>query len=503
MAIGTSVWMRRFLLFLMVLFSLNLVLGYDWACYTKGETKPSGTVCENDCCIQCEDDTGWGTDPARCDPTQTCMCDNTGGPPVQQTNITIISPISGQLYFSGKVRLGIILDALATSLRYSIDEGPEAVFCTNCQSLSALVPMSSLPDGLHILTVRVYDGGVLENSKSIEFETDSTAPMVLDAWVSNSTSRIERNFTVSYAEHHLDRISFLFKRPSDENFTQINLTGCSSGQSKTCVVVLDLTKYAVNDSLEYYFLLVDAGARASTTGTTVLGLNEIPGTNHSINSGNLTYLLQKIEHLESDVIILTNRTSESGSLFSSFQSIVIDIQDAASIALLRLDALGGSTGEETDSGCAYDDPVCASGYTCQNNVCIAETTPIGCAYDKPACAEGYQCTDNVCIEVTAAVRFRTNIENHNYAVSSGEVAVDADGDGELECFRYFGFYSGYSPRLPVILARTMENYEVHKYTGGKVIIKDSNKKPIYAPSDSCTIPLSKYPVEGYADKEAY
>jgi hypothetical protein len=49
----------------------------------------------------------------------------------------------------------------------------------------------------------------------------------------------------------------------------------------------------------------------------------------------------------------------------------------------------------------------------------------------------------------------------------------------------------------------MENYEVHKYTGGKVIIKDSNKKPIYVPSTGCTIPLSKYPVLGYEGRETY
>jgi hypothetical protein len=100
------------------------------------------------------------------------------------------------------------------------------------------------------------------------------------------------------------------------------------------------------------------------------------------------------------------------------------------------------------------------------------------------------------------VAFRTSVSNGRYQTTNGEIAVDYNGDGNLECFRYESFYSGYSSRFPVIITKTMENKEVHKYTGGKIIVRDLQSNPIYAPS-ACTIPLVSYPAAGYETREVY
>jgi hypothetical protein len=69
------------------------------------------------------------------------------------------------------------------------------------------------------------------------------------------------------------------------------------------------------------------------------------------------------------------------------------------------------------------------------------------------------------------VTFRTNAANKNaYTLTSSEIALDYDGDGDLDCFKYYSFYNNYFERLPTTLAETPEGYDVNKYGSNKVII---------------------------------
>lgn len=102
--------------------------------------------------------------------------------------------------------------------------------------------------------------------------------------------------------------------------------------------------------------------------------------------------------------------------------------------------------------------------------------------------------------------FRTNAANKNaYTLTSSEIALDYDGDGDLDCFKYYSFYNNYFERLPTTLAETPEGYDVNKYGSNKVII-NYGSKAIYAPANgACTLPLTTVPTEPYTSngRETY
>jgi hypothetical protein len=203
-------------------------------------------------------------------------------------------------------------------------------------------------------------------------------------------------------------------------------------------------------------------------------------------------------------------------------------------------------------GCAYDNPSCELGYECINNDCVAEgITPQGCAHNNPPCETGYECVDNICVLITPecteswsctewlpeicpveeiqtrtctdlnscgtteikpvetqscthvppvsedTVKFRTNVLSGAYWNSNSEIVFDFDRDGDLDCLKYFSYYRYYTNRLPEIMAYTPEGYEVHKYSDDRVIIKYRDNY-IFKISDSCSVPLSNFPVEPYA-----
>ena len=167
-------------------------------------------------------------------------------------------------------------------------------------------------------------------------------------------------------------------------------------------------------------------------------------------------------------------------------------------------------------GCAYNNPPCEEGYECINNVCvlIEECTESWQCSEWSECVDSQQtrtCIDEnecgttenkpeeiqSCIVETKKVIFRTNVVDGNYGSRDDEIAFDSDGDGDLDCFKYYSYYSSYNPKDPVVLGKTVEGYDIHEYHRKRVIIYH-DRNYIYGSRNSCSIPLTTEPTEPYA-----
>ena len=222
---------------------------------------------------------------------------------------------------------------------------------------------------------------------------------------------------------------------------------------------------------QYCISLPDCTCTNSTTNSTPINPETEPAY------CNATEINRKISALENRTLALENNVTTMQSLISSLQtninsiqSLVTAIQNSINSILARLTAL--------ESGTPNPQP------------------NVGCAYNNPSCASGYQCVDNACVLISnKEVIFRTNTKN--YGSSNGEIVFDYDKDGDLDCFKYYSFYNNYFNNKPTILGKTVEGYDIIKYSNTQVIIK-TGKNWIYQLSNSCVTPLTKTPTEPYA-----
>jgi len=95
------------------------------------------------------------------------------------------------------------------------------------------------------------------------------------------------------------------------------------------------------------------------------------------------------------------------------------------------------------------------------------------------------------------VTFRTDIENFSYNNFKGEIAIDFDNDGNLECFKYKTFYKSWYRTKQPLLAITSADQKIFKYRNDRIIL-DYSKHPIYVLSTDCEIPLSTELTEPFA-----
>ena len=72
---------KHLIVFLILLVSLNTVLGFQQACYDRSEVMPADVVCNYDCCKVCLTDEGYQTLPQNCDEVASCECDGIITPP--------------------------------------------------------------------------------------------------------------------------------------------------------------------------------------------------------------------------------------------------------------------------------------------------------------------------------------------------------------------------------------------------------------------------------------
>ncbi len=270
----------------------------------------------------------------------------------------------------------------------------------------------------------------------------------------------------------------------------------------------------------------------------------------SENRNIISNLKQNDTRINSELSNVKTDVSALQTLISALQNAITEIQNTLTNILNRITNLENAPAEtlsgcaynnpacqegyecvfnecvQIQEGCQYNNPACDTGYECINNECIPLTenntseetnnnSQTGCLYNNPECQEGYECVNNECVisqntgqtingQEEKRVVFRTNVEGGYYRTRNGEIAVDIDKDGNLECFKYYSFKRSYYNRLPEIVGHTTEGYEIHKYTRGRIIINGKNKD-IYKPESSCTIPLSSLPEEPYSSSglEAY
>ncbi len=145
--------------------------------------------------------------------------------------------------------------------------------------------------------------------------------------------------------------------------------------------------------------------------------------------------------------------------------------------------------------CSTDND-CSSGYRCLNTQC----TEVACTEDTN-CNTGYTCDNYQCVQQQASqetVVFRTN-SNGDYSRSNVEIAVDYDGDGSLECYKYYTYYKTYRSRTPDTIVQTPQGYKVNKFgvPAEKQIIIARSPNYIYKPG-TCTIPLDSTPQTPYS-----
>lgn len=65
-----------------------------------------------------------------------------------------------------------------------------------------------------------------------------------------------------------------------------------------------------------------------------------------------------------------------------------------------------------------------------------------------------------------------------------ELTVDYNGDGKMECFTYYNYWSTYTNRYPIILGKTKDGFDIHRYIGDSVIVNGGNH-PIYKLGGCC------------------
>ena len=178
------------------------------------------------------------------------------------------------------------------------------------------------------------------------------------------------------------------------------------------------------------------------------------------------------------------------------------------------DAIENECGEKPDIEC-YNDDWCSQDSFVGDNYCLDNdvyrdyrnyfcinpgTSQSYCHYeDLPTQIEDCEeeCRDGVCITIIYRnVIFRTNVEDGNYKGSGKWIALDKDGDDNLEGYMYDTYFKSWARRKEEKIGETVEGYEIYPYGNNIIINRDDN--PIYEPSTDPSIELSSVPTEPYA-----
>jgi hypothetical protein len=175
---------------------------------------------------------------------------------------------------------------------------------------------------------------------------------------------------------------------------------------------------------------------------------------------------------------------------------------------------GGGIACSTNSACGIDTPIGIA--YCSGNVIYLDYTRYTCNSPGTAqaacssavvpslqqsCNQTQICQNAVCVASgipPKEVTFRTNAPTkYDYSSSTSEIVLDSNGDGVLECLKYYTFYNSYFESAPTVLVKTPEGFNVNKYNSGRVIIV-YGQKYIYTPSTGCTTPTTKIPTAPYS-----
>ncbi|MBT4859081.1 PGF-pre-PGF domain-containing protein [archaeon] len=251
--------MKKLMLFALVaVLMISTVSAYSWACFDEGEAMyyPS-VICQNDCCRVCEHDAGYQANMNYCQSQPACACDGTvTEPPIEVLDWSIISPEEGELFSTNHFDLNLSLSENVDSMYYTIDGGSSVSIQTN-QDFPMMVYSNKLSDGSHKLTVAVYyNNEYTYNYRNITIDT--TAPSISGTIPVQNSLLIENNFEVAYTEKNVEEIKLFFKEENEAEYKFVILSDCESGTAKTCSAEAELSSYAQNDTIEYYFNIKDS-----------------------------------------------------------------------------------------------------------------------------------------------------------------------------------------------------------------------------------------------------
>jgi|GEM_PF-1598837 len=170
-------------------------------------------------------------------------------------------------------------------------DGTNVTSNATINSTNILYQANGLGDGMH--NVSVYLADTLNNSgfSNWSFTVDATAPQVLSQTPANNATiqgLATENFSVVYTESNLNRIALYWKLSNNSSYAGVNLTNCLSGTAQTCSTIFDLSGYAQNAVINYYFAVMDLASNTAQTSVINITIKKLVVINEFLPKPNAT-----------------------------------------------------------------------------------------------------------------------------------------------------------------------------------------------------------------------
>ncbi len=282
-------------IFIIVFLSISSVSAYKRLCLTDKQCTPSCSstrhyTCEHDLCMVCVTDSGYPTDPNKCNNIVGCSSSGNSTPvDITALNLTIKDPDNNAIYSSRMVLFDLSTNKQASY--YWLDDingrGQWHRICSNCQSFNNGL---SFQDGNWNITIKAVSLGQEVFGKR-SFFVDSKSPIIRKTGPERN-SLMTGNFYVEFKEENPKSLALYYGNKSK----QLDLKNCTKDKKKTyCETNVNLGSYDGKE-IEYWFVLKDI-AGTSTESKHVLNevdikAPEIKKLNYTVNG---KYVLFNIE----------------------------------------------------------------------------------------------------------------------------------------------------------------------------------------------------------------
>ena len=251
---------------MLLVLAINFAAAYEIICLERGETitLPGQSTpiytCGSDCCMNICVNNGIPTNPDYCNGLGGCSCSGGGSTSVSIPTVTITSP-TDQVYGEDRVQLTFNVNQAIQKIYYQLNGGSSVTVCeNNCQTTyDFLFPTTTLSDGDHSVSVFAQNAEGSVGSDSVSFSVDTLAPVIHSTFPTQTY--LEGNnsepFSVTYTEANLNTVVLYYKN-NDNSYQTKTLTGCINGENKQCQTTIDLSSFAQESTLTYYFTVSDS-----------------------------------------------------------------------------------------------------------------------------------------------------------------------------------------------------------------------------------------------------
>ena len=276
-----------FAVVVIAVFAINIASAYQKLCLERGQSVPSQEnpryTCNHDQCQICVDDDYYPTHPSRCDDGG-CgpFGEGGGGDNGQAPNLTLRSPLNGEVYSEKKVLLDLSTNERADI--YYLDlirgRGRWTKVCTSC---SSYLKSRSFSEGENRLRFRATDDFGDESFTDTTFFVDSQKPKISKTLPSKGFAN--GVFEVTFKEENPKELMLHYGN-GEVAFRQkrINFTSecVRDTRSTTCVKNVNLTEFDGQDII-YWFDLTDIADENVDSKTTALTVDYSTPIINSIN----------------------------------------------------------------------------------------------------------------------------------------------------------------------------------------------------------------------------